>query len=230
MLTNDIVSFEKLGPECCLLQLWLGLTVLTEVSTLTPIESTNPQEEQSKIIVWKSQSGGHCTGRDITLILISLSGLWFSLGAGISNSIVPSVVALKIKNTCSYKILTQSKPVVSISKLHMLRLDCTSLQSHQSICSLPTCIYGSCRFFKCENMCPIHTTQTLQPLPEVKKLILCSTQLSMKFSLLINMKMPTAFSYLLTEKFSCSTRNFLAQLCLTRKNLSMLVIWDLLAE
>ena len=197
MLTNDIVSFEQLGPEYCLLQLWLGLIVLTEVSTLTPIESTNPQEEQSKIIVWKSQSGGHCTGRDITLILISLSGLWFSLGAGISNSIVPSAVALKIKNTCSYKILTPLQNLLlSISKLHMPRLNCTSLQSHQSICSLPTCIYGSCRFFKCETMCPIHTT--LHPLPEVKKtfFVLNPTEHEIFY-----MKMPTAFSYLLTEKF-----------------------------
>ena len=57
--------------------------------------------------------------------------------------------------------------------------------------------------------------------PEVIKLFSCSTQLSMKFSLLINMKMPTkvgififisreifmlklAFSYLLAEKISCS--------------------------
>ena len=41
---------------------------------------------------------------------------------------------------------------------------------------------------------------------EVIKLFSCSSQLSMKFSLLINMKMPTllAFSYLLAEKYSCS--------------------------
>ena len=42
--------------------------------------------------------------------------------------------------------------------------------------------------------------------PRFIKLFSCSTQLSMKFSLLINMKMPTqlAFSYSLAEKFSCS--------------------------
>ena len=40
------------------------------------------------------------------------------------------------------------------------------------------------------------------PGPQVIKLFSCSTQLSLKFSLLINMKMP--FSYLLAEKFSCS--------------------------
>ena len=39
--------------------------------------------------------------------------------------------------------------------------------------------------------------------PKVIKLFSCSTQLSMKFSLLIDMKMPT-ISYLLAEKFSCS--------------------------
>ena len=45
--------------------------------------------------------------------------------------------------------------------------------------------------------------------PEVIKLFSCSTQLSMKISLLINMKMPTigfTFTYLLAEKFSCSAR------------------------
>ena len=36
--------------------------------------------------------------------------------------------------------------------------------------------------------------------PEVKKLFLCSPQLSMNLSLLINLKMP--FSYLLAEKWS----------------------------
>ena len=40
--------------------------------------------------------------------------------------------------------------------------------------------------------------------PGVIKLFSCSTQLSMKFSLLINMKMPTKVSYLLAEKLSCS--------------------------
>ena len=40
------------------------------------------------------------------------------------------------------------------------------------------------------------------PSPKVIKPFSCSTQLSMKFSLLINMKMPT--TYLLAEKFSCS--------------------------
>ena len=45
--------------------------------------------------------------------------------------------------------------------------------------------------------------------PKVIKLFSCSTQLSMKFSLLINTKMPSIvgifiFSYLLAEKFSCS--------------------------
>ena len=45
-----------------------------------------------------------------------------------------------------------------------------------------------------------------RPGSKVIKLFSCSTQLSMKFSLLINMKMPTKleFSYLLAEKFSCS--------------------------
>ena len=38
---------------------------------------------------------------------------------------------------------------------------------------------------------------------EVIKLFPCLTQLSMKCSILINMKMPT-FSYLLAEKYSCS--------------------------
>ena len=37
------------------------------------------------------------------------------------------------------------------------------------------------------------------------KLFSCSTQLRMKFSLLINMKMPTIVGiFILTEKFSCS--------------------------
>ena len=40
--------------------------------------------------------------------------------------------------------------------------------------------------------------------PEVIKLFSCSTQLSMKLSLLINMKMPTAFLHLLAEKNPCS--------------------------
>ena len=45
--------------------------------------------------------------------------------------------------------------------------------------------------------------------PRLFNFFSCSTQLSMKFSLLIKMKMPTvvgklAFSYLLAEKFSCS--------------------------
>ena len=48
----------------------------------------------------------------------------------------------------------------------------------------------------------------------------CSTQLSIKFSLLINMKMPTIVY---------KQRNFHAQLFLTRKNLQLLIIWDLLA-
>ena len=48
-----------------------------------------------------------------------------------------------------------------------------------------------------------------RPGRKVIKLFSCSTQLSMKISLLTNMKMPTmqlllAFSYLLAEKFSCS--------------------------
>ena len=42
----------------------------------------------------------------------------------------------------------------------------------------------------------------LQTGPKVIKLFSCSTQLSMKFFLIINNKI--AFSYLLAEKFSCS--------------------------
>ena len=43
--------------------------------------------------------------------------------------------------------------------------------------------------------------------PEDIELLSCSTQLSMKFSLQISMKMPrrVGISYLLAEKFSCST-------------------------
>ena len=40
--------------------------------------------------------------------------------------------------------------------------------------------------------------------PEVIKVFSCSTQLSMKVSLLINMKIFGIFSYLLAEKISCS--------------------------
>ena len=57
--------------------------------------------------------------------------------------------------------------------------------------------------------------------PEVIKLFSCSTQLSMKFSLLINMKMPTIvgiFIFISREIFTLS--------CLARKNLQLLVIWD----
>ena len=60
---------------------------------------------------------------------------------------------------------------------------------------------------------------------EVIKLFSCSSQLSMNFSLLINLKMPTKFGIF---KF-ISREIFMLQLCLTRKNLQLLVIWDLLA-
>ena len=56
--------------------------------------------------------------------------------------------------------------------------------------------------------------------PEVIKLFSCSTQLSMKLSLLINIKMPTIvgiFIFISREIFG-------AQLCLARKNLQLLVI------
>ena len=46
----------------------------------------------------------------------------------------------------------------------------------------------------------------------------------MKFSLQINMKMPTIVCI-----FIFISRHFHAQLCLTRKNLALLVIWDSLA-
>ena len=55
---------------------------------------------------------------------------------------------------------------------------------------------------------------------EVIKLFSCSTQLSMEFSLLINMKMPTIvgiFIFISKDKSH-------AQLCLARKNLQLLVI------
>ena len=45
--------------------------------------------------------------------------------------------------------------------------------------------------------------------PQAKKLFTCSSQLSMKFSLLMNIKMPTTVGivifYFLAEIFSCST-------------------------
>ena len=64
-----------------------------------------------------------------------------------------------------------------------------------------------------------YTKFIMCPGPEVIKLFSCSTQLSMNFSLLINMKMPTIVGiiYLLAE-------NFRAQLCLARKHLQLLVI------
>ena len=56
--------------------------------------------------------------------------------------------------------------------------------------------------------------------PEVNKLFSCSTQLSMKFSLLINIKMPTTVGiFIFISRVLCSARN----------NLQLLVIWDLLA-
>ena len=61
--------------------------------------------------------------------------------------------------------------------------------------------------------------------PKVVKLFLCSTQLSMKFSLLINMKMPTIVGIFIFIK----QRNFHAQQYLARKNLQLLVMFDLLA-
>ena len=53
------------------------------------------------------------------------------------------------------------------------------------------------------------TRDTLRPGPKVIKLFSCSTQLSMTFSLLINMKMPTnvgIFYYLQAEKISSSAK------------------------
>ena len=58
--------------------------------------------------------------------------------------------------------------------------------------------------------------------PEVIFFFSYSTQLSMKISLLINMKMPTIVGI-----FIFISRNVHAQLCLARKNLQLLVIWDL---
>ena len=51
------------------------------------------------------------------------------------------------------------------------------------------------------------TKLDIKPGSEVIKLFSCSTQLSMKFSLLINMKMPTVVGIFIfiTEKFLCST-------------------------
>ena len=50
------------------------------------------------------------------------------------------------------------------------------------------------------------TIITLISGPEVIKLFSCSTQLSMKFSLLINMKMPTfvGIFIFISREFSCS--------------------------
>ena len=56
--------------------------------------------------------------------------------------------------------------------------------------------------------------------PEVIKLFSCSAELSMKFSLLINMKMPTIvgiFIFIIRE-------NFHAKQCLARNNLQLFVI------
>ena len=55
--------------------------------------------------------------------------------------------------------------------------------------------------------------------PEVIKLFSCSTQLIIKTSLLINMKMPTKVGI-----FIFISGNFHAQLCLARSNLQLLVI------
>ena len=56
--------------------------------------------------------------------------------------------------------------------------------------------------------------------PEVIKLFSCSTQLTMKFSLLVNMKMPTIVGVFI---FMSRKKNH-AQLCLASKNLQLLVI------
>ena len=62
------------------------------------------------------------------------------------------------------------------------------------------------------------------PDPEVIKLCSCSTQLSMNFSLLMNMKMANIIGIFV---FISREKNH-AQLCLARKNLQLLVILDLL--
>ena len=70
-----------------------------------------------------------------------------------------------------------------------------------------------------------HTWITVRSGPKVIKLFSCSTQLSMKFSLLINMKMPTKIGIFIF----ISRKKLHAQLCSARKNLQLLVIWDSLA-
>ena len=59
---------------------------------------------------------------------------------------------------------------------------------------------------------------------KVIKLFSCSIQLSMEFSLPINMKMPTIVGI-----FIFISRHFHTQQCLARKNLQLLAILDLLA-
>ena len=63
------------------------------------------------------------------------------------------------------------------------------------------------------------------PRPQGYKTFSSSIQLSMKFSLLINVKMSTILGIFIF----ISKRNFHAQLGLARKNLQLLVIWDILA-
>ena len=69
--------------------------------------------------------------------------------------------------------------------------------------------------------CTVHNFKFTESRPQGYKTIFsCSTQLSMKFSLLINMKMPTIvgiFIFISREIF------MLSQLCLARTDLLLLV-------
>ena len=67
---------------------------------------------------------------------------------------------------------------------------------------------------------PLHLLKAKGPDPEVIKLFFfCSTQISMKFSLLINMKMPIIIGFFI---FISRKKNH-ARLCSARKNLQLLV-------
>ena len=95
--------------------------------------------------------------------------------------------------------------------------DLRSCCLHMEYCSFSHVVSHICFTDEVED--PVRTG------PEVIKLFSCSTQLSMKFSLRINLKMPTivgSFIFISRGKFH-------ALLCLARKNLQLLLIWYLFA-
>ena len=109
--------------------------------TLTPMVSMKPQEEQSRTMVWKSQSGGFCTGVAIVTVIFTSFDLGSSslLGSGTSRSYPPWASAWGLQTRAWNYIWPASSEfgAYCLCEQRRFRRACASAQSRQNLrCSL----------------------------------------------------------------------------------------------